>query len=162
VSKTSELANTGAVPTTKLAEFLASTRETGGFDSLVELIYNATAASNGFDKYGHFTRLLPSLTNCLEYELESSGCSAKYTGANAGTSSISEADLFSLFEEEEAGRVGGTLARPGGSATSVAPAATTSPAPPATPQLGEGHRLGASNELPASAQRALLDYLLRR
>ncbi len=162
VRKTTELAQTGVTPTTKLAEFLASTKETGGFDSLVELIYNATAASNGFDKYGHFTRLLPSLTNCLEYELEASGCSAKYTGTNAGTSSISEADLFSLFAEEEAARVGGTLARPGGPATSLAPAAPTSPARPATPQLGEGRGLGASNELPGAAQRALLDYLLKR
>ena len=29
-----------------------------------------------------------TLTNCLEYETEASGCSAKFTGANAGTSSI--------------------------------------------------------------------------
>jgi phospholipid/cholesterol/gamma-HCH transport system substrate-binding protein len=163
VRKTTELAQTGVTPTTKLAEFLASTRETGGFDGLVDLIYNGAGATNGFDKYGHFTRLLTTLTNCLEYEsTEASGCSAKFTGPNAGTSSISEADLFSLFEEEEAARVGGTLARPGGPTTSLAPAAPTSPALPATPQLGEGRRLGASDELPAPAQRALLDYLLKR
>jgi phospholipid/cholesterol/gamma-HCH transport system substrate-binding protein len=160
VRKTSELANTGAVPTTKLAEFLASTRETKGFDGLVDLIYNGAAASNGFDKYGHFTRLLTTLTNCLEYEsTEASGCSAKFTGINAGTSSISETDLFSLFAEEEAARVGGTLARPGGPTGSIAPSRS---AAPAEPGLSQGQGLGAASELPATSQRALLDYLLRR
>jgi phospholipid/cholesterol/gamma-HCH transport system substrate-binding protein len=160
VRKTSELANTGAVPTTKLAEFLASTKETKGFDGLVDLIYNGAAATNGFDKYGHFTRLLTTLTNCLEYEsTEASGCSAKFTGANAGTSSISETDLFSLFAEEEAARVGGTLARPGGPTGSIAPSRPTAPAEPG---LDQGQELGASTELPATSQRALLDYLLRR
>jgi ABC-type transporter Mla subunit MlaD len=158
VRKTTELAVTGATPTTKLAEFLASTKETKGFDGLVDLIYNGAAATNGFDKYGHFTRLLTTLTNCLEYEsTEASGCSAKFTGRNAGTSSISPADLFSLFAEEEAGRVGGTLALPGAPGGSIAPATPTTPA---SPSLGEGRRLGASSTLPAPSQRALLDYLL--
>src|SRR3954451_18663381 len=52
VRKASELARTGVKPTTNLAEFFASTEETKGFDALTELIYNFTAASNGFDKYG--------------------------------------------------------------------------------------------------------------
>jgi ABC-type transporter Mla subunit MlaD len=157
VRKLSGLAISGATPTTKLAEFLASTKETKGFDSLVELIYNGASASNGFDKYGHFTRLLTTLTNCLEYEKEESGCSAKFTGPNAGTSSIPEAALSSLFAEEEAGRVGGTLARPGGPTATLAP---STPISPETPGLGEGHRIGASTALPAPRQRALLDYLL--
>ncbi len=58
--KTTELARTGVSPTNTLAEFLASTKETKGFDALTELIYNFTAASNGFDKYGHFTRACSS------------------------------------------------------------------------------------------------------
>jgi len=157
VRKLSALAQSGASPTTKLAEFLASTRQTKGFDSLVELIYNGAAASNGFDKYGHFTRLLTTLTNCLEYEGEASGCSAKFTGPNAGASSIPEAALSALFAEEEAGRVGGTLARPGAPTATVAP---STPIVPQTPELGEGNRLGRSTALPAPRQRALLDYLL--
>ena len=157
VIKARDLAQSGVEPTTKLAEFFASTKETKGFDGLVDLIYNATAANNAFDKYGHYTRLLTTLTNCLEYEVEESGCSAKFTGPNAGTSSISSVDLNSLFAEEEAGRVGGTLARPGGPAATVAPAA---PITPQTPELSEGHRLGAATALPAPRQRALLDYLL--
>ncbi|HEV7401060.1 MAG TPA: MlaD family protein [Solirubrobacterales bacterium] len=155
--KARDLARSGAEPTTKLAEFFESTRETKGFDGLVDLIYNVTGASNGFDKYGHFTRLLTTLTNCPEYELEASGCSAKFTGANAGTSSISSANLSSFFEEEVAKRAGGTSARPGQPLSSVAP---STPTTPRAPELSEGHRLGASTALPAPRQRALLDYLL--
>ena len=158
VRKTRDLAVSGANPTTKLAEFLASTRETKGFDSLVDLIYNGAGASNGFDKYGHFTRLLTTLTNCLEYVPHGeSGCSANFTGFGASTSAIPESALQALFAEEEAGRVGGTLARPGGETATVAPSA---PISPQSPELGEGRQLGASTPLPAPRQRALLDYLL--
>jgi ABC-type transporter Mla subunit MlaD len=160
VSKTSELANTGAVPTTKLAEFLASTKETKGFDGLVDLIYNTTAANNGFDKYGHFTRLLTTLTTCLEYVLHSeSNCSAKFTGFGASESALSSSALRSLLQELEVQRGGGILAHPGGPTASLAPSAPTTP--PA-PELGESQQLGASAELPAPRQRALLDYLLHR
>jgi len=157
VIKARDLAQSGAEPTTQLAEFFESTKETKGFDGLVDLIYNFTAASNGFDKYGHFTRLLTTLTNCPEYELEASGCSSKFTGSNAGTSSISSANLSSFFEEEIAKRAGGTAARPNAPAATVAPAAPTTPE---TPELGEGRSLGSAKPLPAARQRALLDYLL--
>ncbi|HEY0392372.1 MAG TPA: MlaD family protein [Solirubrobacterales bacterium] len=157
VIKARELARTGAEPTTKLAEFFASTKETKGFDGLVDLIYNTTAANNAFDRYGHYTRLLTTLTNCLEYETEASGCSAKFTGVNAGASSIGDADLRSFFEEEEAGRVGGTLARPSGRSSTVSP---SKPIAPPAPELGEGHPLRPRAALPAPRQRALLDYLL--
>jgi ABC-type transporter Mla subunit MlaD len=157
VIKARDLARSGVVPTAKLAEFFASTKETKGWDGLVDLIYNGTAASNGFDKYGHFTRLLTTLTNCLEYELEASSCSAKFTGPNASTSSFDEAALRSLLEEEETRRAGGTLARPGKAPPGVAP---STPTAPETPKLGRGRRLGAGAALPAPRRRALLDYLL--
>jgi phospholipid/cholesterol/gamma-HCH transport system substrate-binding protein len=159
VRKTTQLARTGVSPTTNLAKFFASTKETKGFDALVDLIYNFTAASNGFDRYGHFTRTLVTLTNCLEYELESSSCSAKFTGTNAGTSSVSNRELYRLLEaqeEKKAAEVGGTLARPGAAAT-VAPSA---PLSPASPEIAPGRQLGAKNALPSPPQRALLDYLL--
>jgi phospholipid/cholesterol/gamma-HCH transport system substrate-binding protein len=160
VRKTTALARTGVSPTTNLAKFLASTEETKGFDGLVELIYNGSAASNGFDKYGHFTRLLVTLTNCLEYETESSGCSAKFSGPNASSSSLTGSDLRSLLEEQEeleAQEAGATLARPGAPDSTLAPAA---PISPAAPEISQGRRLDAKGALPAQRQRALLDYLL--
>jgi phospholipid/cholesterol/gamma-HCH transport system substrate-binding protein len=163
VRKTSQLALTGVSPTTSLAKFLASTKETKGFDALTELIYNFTAASNGFDKYGHFSRLLVTLTNCLEYEVEASGCSAKFTGQFHAEAGASEAELSSLlqrFEEQEAGEVGGTLARPNSPGSSLAPAAPVSPSASAAPEIAQGHSLGGKSALPVQRQRALLDYLL--
>jgi ABC-type transporter Mla subunit MlaD len=160
VRKTTQLAQTGVTPTTKLAEFFASTKETKGFDGLVDLIYNFTAASNGFDKYGHFTRLLVTLTNCLEYELEASGCSAKFTGPEAGQAESSTAVLQSLAQrlvEQEAGEIGGTLARPGESEPTVAP---STPLTPEAPEIAQGRKLGAKSVSPAPRRRALLDYLL--
>ena len=158
--KARDLARSGASPTNRLAEFFASTRETKGFDALVDLIYNGAAASNGFDKYGHYTRLLTTLTTCLEYTLSSeSNCSAKFTGFGAASSSLTGADLYAYFEEleaEQAAKVGGTLARPGGPSTNLAP--LTPIAPPA-PDLGDSRQLGGAAQ-PALRQRALLDYLL--
>ncbi len=72
VRKASELAISGVGPTTNLAKFFVNTKETGGWNGLVELIYNTTATLNGFDQYGHFARTLITLTNCPEYELSPS------------------------------------------------------------------------------------------
>jgi ABC-type transporter Mla subunit MlaD len=163
VRKTSALARTGVSPTTNLAKFLASTKETKGFDGLVELIYNTTAASNGFDKYGHFTRTLVTLTNCLEYEVEASGCSAKFTGqfhSEAETSSAVLSSLVQRLEEQEAGEIGGTLAKPNSPGRAIAPSTPVGPSAGEAPELAQGRRLGAKSALPAQRQRALLDYLL--
>jgi phospholipid/cholesterol/gamma-HCH transport system substrate-binding protein len=160
VRKTTQLARTGVSPTNTLAEFLASTKETKGFDALTELIYNFTAASNGFDKYGHFSRLLVTLTNCLEYEVEASGCSAKFTGqfhAEAGASQAELSSMLQRLEEQEAGELGATLARPGAPSATLAPAKPTTPE---APEIAQGRQLGAKAAVPAPRQRALLDYLL--
>ena len=163
VRKTRDLAKSGANPTTKLAEFFGSVRETGGWSNLVDLIYNGAATTNGFDQYGHFLRSIVILTNCVEYEIvESSSCSAKFTGPNAGASSGGAADLLRALEEveeAEAASAGGTLARPGNPSAGVAPSVPTDPA---TPDLGDGRELGAARPLPAPRERALLDYLLGR
>jgi len=139
VRKARDLARSGANPTTKLAEFFGSVRETKGWNYLVDLIYNGAASTNGFDQYGHFLRSAVTLTNCLEYEVaESSSCSAKFTGPNAGTSSLGVAALLELLEEaeaREAGEAGGTLAQPSSPGPSLVPSA---PLVPLQPDLGEG------------------------
>lgn len=161
VRKTSELANTGASPTTKLAEFFGSVRETGGWNGLVDLIYNGAATTNGFDEYGHYLRSIVTLTNCLEYEIaESSSCSAKFTGPNAGSSSAGAGELLRALEEveeAEASAAGGTLARPSTAGPSLSPSA---PIGPAAPELGKGKSLGETDLAPLQRRRALLDYAL--
>jgi phospholipid/cholesterol/gamma-HCH transport system substrate-binding protein len=160
VKKARDVAVTGADPVNELAGFLVSTEETGGFEGLADLIYNSSAATNEFDKYGHFTRTLVTLTNCVEYVVApTSGCSANFNGPNAGASSaFDSAAMFSRIQEELTGRAGGTSAG-ASSAFPVAPApAKPVPGAPA-PGLGESEQLGAAAKSTVP-QRALLDYLL--
>ncbi len=160
VRKLRDVAVSGAGPTTELARFLVSTQKTGGFGSLADLIYNSSTATNEFDQYGHFTRTLVTLTNCIDYVVAStSGCSANFNGPNAGTSSAFDSSIFySQIQEQLAGKGGGTPA--GASSAFPSPPSTAKPLPPRqAPSLGEGERLGASAKS-ASPQRALLDYLL--
>ncbi|HEX6753132.1 MAG TPA: MlaD family protein [Solirubrobacterales bacterium] len=136
VRKTRDLAKSGANPTTKLAEFFGSARETGGWSNLVDLIYNGAATTNGFDEYGHFLRSAVTLADCIEYEIApKSGCVADFTGTNAGTSSIGVASLVERLEEAQASSAGGTLARPGTTGPSLAP---LTPLGPGGLDLGEG------------------------
>jgi ABC-type transporter Mla subunit MlaD len=158
VSKLTELAQSGADPTTELANFLVSTRKNHGFDSLVDLIYNSAATNNEFDQYGHFARSLTALTNCIDYvSAPTSGCSANFNGKGS-SSSASASDALALYQriqEQLEGQSGGTSA----AASSAAPS-TPAPGPePKAPSLGESEGLGAKAK-PASPQRALLDYLL--
>jgi phospholipid/cholesterol/gamma-HCH transport system substrate-binding protein len=158
VTKLRDVARTGASPTSELAAFLVSTRKTKGFDGIADLIYNSAAATNEFDRYGHFTRSLATLTNCTDYvAAPTSGCSANFTGPGS-SESASASDALALFREmqEELSReTGGTSA----DATSVPPAAARPAPSPQAPSLGEGERLGVGTR-PAAPQRALLDYLL--
>jgi phospholipid/cholesterol/gamma-HCH transport system substrate-binding protein len=158
VVKFRELGRTGASPTTELARFLISAKKTKGFDGIADLIYNSVAATNEFDQYGHFTRSLTALTNCIDYvAAPTSGCSANFNGPGS-SSSASAADALALYrrlQEDLGGQTGGTSA----DASSVPPAsATPNPAPP-VPSLGESEQLGIKAK-PTSPQRAFLDYLL--
>ncbi len=162
VRKSRDLAVSGVVPTRELAKLLVSTKKTGGFDGLVDLIYNTTGTINGFDEYGHFTRTVVNLTNCLTYEVtESSGCSAKFTGPAASTSSTFDpAEFLARIQKELQGANGGIVAPGEGKAESEATATAVpkSPSAPA-PSLGSGQQLGAKGPVSAP-QRALLNYLL--
>jgi phospholipid/cholesterol/gamma-HCH transport system substrate-binding protein len=160
ILKARDLARSGADPTTELAKFLISTRKTGGFDGLVDLIYNSAAANNEFDQYGHFARSLVTLTNCVDYVgAPTSGCSANFNGPGASVSST-DADALALFrrmQESFGGETGGTSAD-SAIGKPQPPAARPAPTPQA-PSLGENEQLGAKAR-PSAPQRALLDYLL--
>jgi phospholipid/cholesterol/gamma-HCH transport system substrate-binding protein len=158
VKKIRDLALSGAVPTTELAETLVSARKTGGFDGIADLIYNSAAATNEFDRYGHFTRSLTALTNCIDYvNAPTTGCSANFNGpgSSAAASASDALALFREMQEELGGLTGGTS-----SDSAPVPPASSRPAPVSpAPSLGESEGLGASAK-PAAPQRALLDYLL--
>jgi ABC-type transporter Mla subunit MlaD len=151
VSKSTELAQSGVVPTTELAKLFTSLKQTKGWDGLVELIYNTTASINGFDQYGHYGRTLVTLSNCLDYEataVGSSGCAARFNGPNAGEgSSASAAELFRRLERELAERTGGTAAGEG-PATGIGQAGAA------------GGEVGIAGAAKTGGTAPLLNYLL--
>jgi ABC-type transporter Mla subunit MlaD len=159
VKKARNLARTGASPTTKLARFLVSTKKTGGWNGLVDLIYNGTGALNEFDKYGHLIRSLVVIADCAEYVAQpKTGCKANFTEAEA--SAVDSAALYQRIQEEMAEISGGTAATSTGPSTLIQPSVPAEP----TPELGEGEALGGAGlgarAAPSPPQRALLDYLL--
>ena len=124
VREAGTLAKSGVVPTRELAKLFTSVKKTGGWDALVELIYNTTGAFNGFDQYGHFGRTLVTLTNCVDYEPRSageSGCVARFNGPNSnektspgGASAASlSAFLYRRLARELAKQSGGVAASEG-------------------------------------------------
>jgi phospholipid/cholesterol/gamma-HCH transport system substrate-binding protein len=154
IRKARDLAKAGVVPTTELAKLLTNIKQTGGWNGLVELIYNTTASLNGFDQYGHFGRTLVTLTNCLDYvpgRGGGSGCVARFTGPghSEGTATNSTA-LFRLLQRELTAKTGGTVA------------AATSDAGPTTGldragPVGDEAQAGASK---TGGTAPLLNYLL--
>lgn len=171
VRKTRDLARSGVRPTTKLAELLLSTEETGGFEGLLDLIYNTVGATNEFDEYGHFVRSLVVLTNCIQYVVRpASGCVADFTGFGARTSAVSEPaailqslrDMGATWGEAEASTGGdgsGGVAAGGSEQPEPAPEPEPESSEPPPPALGEGEKLGVKAP-PAGPRRAILDYLL--
>ncbi|HEV7563003.1 MAG TPA: MlaD family protein [Solirubrobacterales bacterium] len=151
VRKARDLARSGVSPTTELAKLFTNIQQTGGWNGLVELIYNSTGAFNGFDQYGHFGRTLVTLTNCLEYEANShgeSGCAARFNGINhaEGASASSAAALFSLLRRNREKQGGGT---------SVGEGPTTG--------IGQSGAAGGEAELgeaSSAGTEPLLNYLL--
>jgi phospholipid/cholesterol/gamma-HCH transport system substrate-binding protein len=153
VLKARDLARTGVKPTSELAKLFGSLKKTRGWDGLVELIYNTTAAFNGFDQYGHYGRALVTLTNCLDYEANShgsSGCVSRFSGPNhAETASTSSADLLRLLFRQQAEESGGTNAE-FGPTTGIGRASAGASGGKAA--LGRASRTGGAEPL--------LDYLL--
>ena len=168
VRKATTLARSGVQPTRDLAKFFVSTQKTGGWDGLVDLIYNTTASFNEFDQYGHFGRGLIRLSNCVNFEIgkaqQGGECVANFNGEGARASSVFDPlALYRQFQEELEER-GGETADEGAvtapeSAATPAPPAFAKPAPEApAPELGEGEKLEEAAE--SNENLALLDYLL--
>jgi phospholipid/cholesterol/gamma-HCH transport system substrate-binding protein len=156
VRKARDLAQSGVVPTTELARLLVNLKKTGGWDGLTELIYDSTASINGFDQHGHFGRTRVTLSNCLEYEKQTSGesgCVARFNGSFAAeAASTSASELFSLLQRDLEERNGGTGVEPG-PAIGVGQNDSTAPEGEGEAEVSEASETG-------SGTKPLLDYLL--
>lgn len=168
VRKASKLAKTGVVSTRELAALFGSLEETKGWQRLTELIYNSTAAFNGFDKYGHYGRALVTLSNCLNYVPTSagtSGCVANFNGPNASIaqdSNASAAELLKMLEEAKAEAGGGTTTSLKGSTTGLGEGQSAEPSAPAERVKAEREEevgLGEAKQTEGGTE-PLLDYLL--
>lgn len=155
--KTTELAKSGVVPTTELADLLTNIVDTKGWDALVELIYNTNATFTGFDQYGHFGRTLITLTNCVDYESrpagsEGGGCASRFNGPGAiEPVQASSSDLYRLLYNELAERTGGTPVE-AGPATGIGQAGEAG---------GEaGGQAGLAEAAKTGGTAPLIDYLL--
>ncbi|HET7454817.1 MAG TPA: MlaD family protein [Solirubrobacterales bacterium] len=155
------LAKSGVVPTKELAKLLVNLKQTGGWDGLTELIYNNTAALNGFDQYGHFGRTRVTLSTCLSYQANKGGqggggCSSRFNGPNASVAaSTSAAELYSLLQRRFEERSGGTGVEPG-PAIGVGQSDSTS----SEGETEEGEAGVAEASETGGGTKPLLDYLL--
>ena len=156
VRKSRDLAKSGVVPTNELAKTLVNLEQTGGWNGLVELIYNTTASINGFDQYGHYGRTLVTLSNCLDYVEETAGtssCSARFNGPNASEATDSAASASSLYRLLQLG----LAAKTGGTAAEEGPATGIGQAGAAA---GSGGEAGIAEASKTGGTAPLLDYLL--
>lgn len=159
IRKTTELSKSGVVPTRELAKMTTSLSKSGGWSGLVELIYNTSAAINGFDQYGHYGRTYATLSTCTNYISGASGytgggCTSRFNGPNVGDPG--EEPLMALLnmlnEMKVDGSAGGTgvpLEQSGGPTTGLGQADETEP----EPEVGSSSQAAAGTE-------PLLDYLL--
>jgi ABC-type transporter Mla subunit MlaD len=156
VRKAATLAKSGVVPTSELAKLLVNIQKTGGWGDLTRLIYDTTAAINGFDQYGHFGRTRVKLSNCLEYEPlphGASGCSAQFNGPSAGEAeSSSAASLLRLLAARISEQDGGTATEPG-PAIGIGQGASTGSQAERKAGISQASKTGGGTE-------PLLDYLL--
>jgi hypothetical protein len=64
------LGNAGKPFTGNLAELLASLRDTGGLERILDFIFLGTGSANGYDALGHFLRAEGVGTACLTYQIK--------------------------------------------------------------------------------------------
>ncbi len=70
---------------TSLDTLLTSLNKTGGIEQLMNLLYEGTAAGNGFNKLGHYVRTEPITGGCTAYSTaHQANCSADFTTGHAG------------------------------------------------------------------------------
>jgi phospholipid/cholesterol/gamma-HCH transport system substrate-binding protein len=77
-------ANSSVPIGTNFSAFLDTFTKTGGFQNLMNFIYNSVGSTNGFDAFGHFLRSNLQLTACVEIASgRQSGCEATWPAAPA-------------------------------------------------------------------------------
>jgi phospholipid/cholesterol/gamma-HCH transport system substrate-binding protein len=142
-----------------LSALLDTFVRTGGFQSLADFIYFTSAATNGFDSFGHFLRVNVQVTNCIDVSsFVVQGCEAFFQNTAAPATKAKKAKK--KRKARSASRFRG--------ASPVVPQLPI-PLPPLDqllPQLDDGPALPdqedaePQDELPDQQAQALLRFLL--
>jgi phospholipid/cholesterol/gamma-HCH transport system substrate-binding protein len=82
----SATANSSVPIGTNFSAFLDTFTKTGGFQNLMDFIYNSVGSTNGIDAFGHFLRSNLQLTSCVEVASSiQSGCEAFFRPSTTST-----------------------------------------------------------------------------
>jgi ABC-type transporter Mla subunit MlaD len=97
----------GAGPLGKsLSSLLSSLRRNKGYENLMGFLFNAAGATNAYDVYGRFARLLVPLNNCVDYRPSpESGCESFFSStAKRGPATVApkSAELKELLRKARA------------------------------------------------------------
>ena len=120
---------------------------TTGFRSLMDFIFNTSAAVNGFDEYGHYLRTFALVTNCTQViSVPVGGCSANFADVEQPSSASATELLERLGNDAEERQRKSSKHRdaetPKAQETEPAPAPERQrpelPAPQPRPQEGQG------------------------
>jgi ABC-type transporter Mla subunit MlaD len=81
------LGNSGEPAARTLARLTASLNSTGAIEQLMKLLFQGTAAGNGFNSLGHYVRDEPLVSSCTNYATTPvPGCSANFTAGGKAAS----------------------------------------------------------------------------
>ena len=86
IVQTRELTKKSSPTAKDLAALLSTFADTGGFQHLMDFIYNSVGNINGYDQFGHFQRAFGIRSSCLDVKAEVVGaCAATFQGASSSS-----------------------------------------------------------------------------
>ena len=153
--------------TRNLASLLGSIQSHQGIERFVDLLYNLTLATNGFDEVGHFLRNDLVVTICSGYAITPTvGCSAKFAGGSSSAATTSSAGSTRRLLDAIVGPQHKRRQKTSSGSAGTQPASQKAPAQPSPqPKQGASSPTATAPKAPPSAGNgkggdALLNYLL--
>jgi phospholipid/cholesterol/gamma-HCH transport system substrate-binding protein len=105
-----------------LQRLTASIDKTGGIEQLMNLLFEGTAAGNGFNSLGHYVRDEPLVSSCTNYATSAvAGCSSNFFKGGATSASVPTAETGQRTVRGSDGVVVQALRSVSGPARSAAP-----------------------------------------
>jgi ABC-type transporter Mla subunit MlaD len=84
-----KLGRAGQPTASSLQRLTTSLDNTGGIEQLMNVLFEGTAAGNGFNSLGHYVRDEPLVSSCTNYAATPvPGCSANFTQGGAASASV--------------------------------------------------------------------------